>query len=217
MATITDKLKIKPGMTLLTINAPGDFKEQLEGCCNVNIVTKGNDYQQVHWFVVTKGQLEKEISRVLKLSKEGMVVWVYYPKGTSGIQTDLTRDKGWDCLLMERNKLTWIGLISFNEIWSVFGFRPKTAADKKKEARPKEREIFNWVNPRTKEITLPADLAAALTKNNLACEFFKTLSFTNKKEYLEWIVTARRQVTRTQRVDASIEKLAAGWKNPRNL
>src|SRR5688572_1199607 len=149
MATsIADKLKIKPKSTLLTINAPADFKKGLTGLpAGVKITDSGKDYDQVHWFVLNMAQLEKEMSKVMKLVKEGVMVWVYYPKGTSKIQTDLTRDKGWDCLMAEKDKLTWINLFSFDSTWSIFGFRSKTEADRKREAKPKaEREIFKWIN-----------------------------------------------------------------------
>lgn len=216
--SISDKLKIKAGYTLLTLNAPTDFKKGLVGLpIGVKITNTGNDYNQVHWFVKNKTQLEKEMSKVLKLVKPEVVVWVYYPKGTSGIQTDLTRDKGWDCLLAEGDKLTWISLISFNDTWSTFGFRPKTEADKKKESIPQIREIFNWVNPKTKEVKLPDDLASILKKNRKESDFFNSLSFTNKKEYIEWIVTAKREETRKERLKGTVERLAKEWKNPGNI
>ena len=220
MATpVSDKLKIKPGYTLLTINEPSEFQKGLKVLPpKVKVVESGKDYNQVHWFVYNRAQMEKEMSKVMRLLKPEVTVWVYYPKGTSKLQTDLTRDKGWDCLLAEGDKLTWISLISFDDTWSVFGFRAKTEADKKKEAKPKEeREIFNWVNPQTKEVKLPDDLAAALKKNKKAVDFFNTLSFTNKKEYIEWIVTAKQEATRKERVDGTIERLNKCWKNPRNL
>lgn len=220
MATsISDKLKIKERFTLLTLNASSDFKKGLQGLpAGVKITDSGKDYDQVHWFVLNRAQLEKELNKVMKLVKPNVIVWVYYPKGTSKLQTDLNRDKGWDCLLAEGDKLTWISLISFDDTWSVFGFRTKTEADKKKEAKPKpEREIFKWVNPQTKEVKLPDDLAAALKKNKKQADFFNTLSFTNKKEYIEWIVTAKREETRTGRVEGTIERLTKGWKNPANL
>jgi uncharacterized protein YdeI (YjbR/CyaY-like superfamily) len=44
----------------------------------------------------------------------------------------------------------------------------------------------------------------------------ETLSFTNKKEYVEWIITAKRKETRSERLTASIERLEKGWKSPRN-
>ena len=216
--SISQKLRIKEKFILLTLNAPSDFKNGLTGMpASVKIITSGKDYDQVHWFVLNKAQLEKEMSKVMKLVKVDTIVWVYYPKGTSKIQTDLTRDKGWDCLLCEGDKLTWISLISFNDTWSVFGFRPKTETDKKKEAKPKIREIFNWVDPKTKEVKLPDDLDAALKKNMKQATTFDTLSFTNKKEYIEWIVTAKREETRVERIKGTIERLGKGWKNPRNM
>jgi len=220
MATsISDKLKIKTGDTLLTLNEPSEFQKGLKGLPKgVKVIESGKDYNQVHWFVFNRAQLEKEMSKVMKLVKPGVLVWVYYPKGTSKVQTDLTRDKGWDCLMAESDKLTWVNLISFDDTWSVFGFRAKTEADRKKEAKPKpEREIFKWVDPQSKEVKLPDDIAAALKKNKKAAEYFNTLSFSNKKEYIEWIVTAKREETRKERVDGTIERLNKQWKNPRNI
>ena len=217
--SISDKLKIKSKYSLLTINAPADFKKGLLGLpAGVKISDFGKEYDQVHWFVKSKAQLEKEISKVMKLVKPDVTVWVYYPKGTSKVQTDLTRDKGWDCLLAESDKLTWISLISFDDTWSVFGFRAKTEADKKKEAKPKEeREIFNWVNPITKEVKLPDDLTTVLKKNKKLADYFHSLAFSHKKEYIEWIVTAKREETRMQRIKGTIERLSKGWKNPANI
>lgn len=212
------KLRVKAGNTLLTFHAPNNFKKDLGKLPpGVKIVSSGKTADQVHWFVQNKAHLEKELSKIMKLLKPGMIVWVYYPKISSGVKTDLTRDKGWDCLLAEGDKVTWISLISFDETWSVFGFRPKSEADKKKEAKPAApREIFNWVNPETKEVKLPADLAAELKQNKREAVFFDSLSFTNKKEYLEWIVTARRPETRAERIKGTIERLGKGWKNPAN-
>ncbi len=216
--TISQKLRIRENDTLLTLNAPPGFRKGLTGIPdNVNITKSARNCHQVHWFVTSRAQLEKQLSRVMKMVKEDVLVWVYYPKGSSGLQTDLTRDKGWDCLLSASDKLTWINLISFDDTWSVFGFRAKSDADKKKEARPKTREIFNWVDPNTKEVRIPDDLHAPLQKNKKAMAFFNALSFTNKKEYVEWIVTAKRNETRAERISGTLERLNKGWKNPRNL
>ena len=53
-----------------------------------------------------------------------------------------------------------------------------------------------------KEVKLPDDLAAALNKN--------------KKEYIEWIVSAKREETQKERLKATMERLEKGWKNPAN-
>lgn len=216
-SSISIKLKIKEGNILMALNAPKEFKKKLADLpANVSIITSGKNYNQVHWFVLNRSQMENELSKVMKLLKEDIIVWIYYPKGTSKIQTDLTRDKGWDCLLAEDDKLTWISLISFNDTWSVFGFRPKTVADKKKASNKQPGEIFNWVNPATKEVKLPEELVAAFKKNKTAANNFDALSFTNKKEYIEWIVTAKRAETKAERITGTIDRLNKGWKNPGN-
>ena len=216
-ASVAQKLKIKEGSTIRTVNAPADFKKKLEGLpAGVKISAEARDYHQVHWFVLNKSQMEKEINGVIKLIKDEVVCWVYYPKGSSKIQTDLTRDKGWDSLLNHKD-LQWISLIAFDDTWSTFGFRRKTEADRKKEAKPKERPIFDYIDPKQKTIRLPEDFETALRKNKKQKEFFDTLSFTNRKEYVEWIVTAKREEKRNERIKGSVERLAKGWKNPRNL
>ena len=216
--TIAQKLRIKEKDSLLTVNAPPEFKKNLGVLtAGAKIITTGKDYDQVHWFVQNKAQMLKEMKKVLAMLKENVILWIYYPKGTSKMQTDLTRDKGWEDLLAHSDKLTWISLISFDDTWSVFGCRLKTEADRKKEAKPKEeREVYKYVNPQTKEVTLPDDLAAILKKNKKEAGLFEALSFTNKKEYIEWVVTAKREETRNERLKGTIERLGKGWKNPAN-
>lgn len=219
MATsISDKFKIKPGFSLLTVNAPADFKKNLKGLpTDVKISDSAKSYDQIHWFVTTQHQVEKELSKIMKLVKPGVTVFAYYPKGTSKIPTDLSRDKGWDCLMAEEDKLAWIGLYAFDDNWSAFCFRGKTEADKKKDAKPKqEREIFKWADSATKTIKLPEDLVAAFKKNKKVAAIFGALSFSNKREYLEWVITAKREETRAERIKGTIERVGKGWKNPAN-
>ena len=216
--TISQKLRITAGNTLLTLNAPADFKRGLGALpAGVKIAPDAKNFEQIHWFVMNKSQLAKEVNKVLKLLKDDIILWIYYPKGTSKIQTDLNRDSCWE-ELMKNDHLTFINLISFDDTWSAFGARLKTEKEKKKDIKPKpEREIFKWVNPQTKEVKLPDDLAAALKTNKKQADFFNSLSFTNKKEYIEWIVTAKREETRNERIKGTIERLGKGWKNPTNL
>ena len=215
-SSIAQKLRLREGTTVLVVNAPSDYKKSLgaipEG---VKIIGAGKNFQQVHWFVKDKQQMENELQKVVELVKGDVIFWIFYPKGSSRIQTDLTRDKGWEKLL--EKEMQWISLISFNDTWSAFGMRQKTALDKKKEASPKDRAIFDFVDPKTKAVRLPEDFGSELKKNKKQESFFNSLSFTNKKEYIEWIVTAKREETRNHRVQESIERLEKEWKNPRNM
>ena len=215
--SIVQKLKIKEGMQILTLHAPQSFEQQLHPLpANVSIAFSGNKFNQLHWFVRNKAQLDRELNKVMKLVTNDVLCWIYYPKSSSKIQTNLTRDKGWDELLKQEG-LKWVSLISFDETWSTFGFRLKTEADNKKQAGLKEREIFKYIDPLKKEISLPDDLAAALNNNKVACQYFQTLSFTNRKEYVEWVITAKRIESRNERIIGTIDKLSKSWKNPRNI
>jgi hypothetical protein len=215
------KLRISKDMKLLTLHAPADFLSHLGPLpAGVEVSSRGKDYDQIHWFVKNKAQMEKELDKVLGLLKPDVICWIYYPKGSSGVQTDLTRDKGWD-MLLRHTHLQWISLVSFDAIWSAFGMRLMTDADRKKaavaEAKPKDRPILDYIDASTKAVRLPEDLEKELRRNKAARTFYDSLSYTNKKEYVEWIVTAKREETRRERVKVTIEKLQKGWKNPRNL
>ena len=214
--TIAEKLKIKKGYRLLTINAPKSFKEHLQPLPeDLNMSTKTKNFQQVHWFVNDRAQMEEELPEILELIGNEVTCWIYYPKGSSGIQTDLTRDKGWENLLEIKDLLCLI-LISFDDTWSAFGMRRKTEKDLKKVEKPKEREIFNYIDPVKKLIYLPEDFSKALNKAPDQKTFYESLSFTNRKEYLEWIVSAKKQETRETRINETISRLENKWKNPNN-
>jgi hypothetical protein len=46
--------------------------------------------------------MEKEMSKVMKLVKPEVIVWVYYPKVSSKMQTDLTRGQGLGLFISRR-------------------------------------------------------------------------------------------------------------------
>jgi hypothetical protein len=214
-SSLLQKLRIKEGFTLLTINEPGDFKSKVDLPSSVKFTSKAKNYDQIHWFVQTRSQMDQQLPGVLKLLKEGILCWIYYPKGTSKLQTDLTRDKGWDNLLKVK-ELQWVSLISFDETWSAFAMRFTTDPISKTEKPKVTRAIFDYIDTKNKTIKLPEDFGSELKKKKKQAEFFNQLSFTNKKEYVEWIVSAKKEETRITRIKESIERLSKEWKNPSN-
>lgn len=63
-------------------------------------------------------------------------------------------------------------------------------------------------------VEIPEPLANLLAKNRKASSFFDSLSYTNRKEYARWISEAKKEETRTKRLEATLEKLLTGKKNP---
>jgi hypothetical protein len=213
--TTAQKLKIKEGNIILIINAPSDYKKSVGTMpTNAKITDTGKTFDQIHWFVKDKTQMEKELKKVLPLIKNNVICWIFYPKGTSKIQTDLTRDKGWDELL--KQDLQWISLISFDDTWSAFGMRQKTQTDEKKNDKPKERPILDYIDSSTKTVKLPNDVAAVLKNKKTLLDYFNSLAFSHKKEYIEWIISAKKEETRKQRIQKMTEMLKQKRKNPFN-
>ena len=50
-------------------------------------------------------------------------------------------------------------------------------------------------------------------QNKNAAIFFESLAFTHKREYVEWILSAKKNETKQVRLQTIIEKLTAGKKN----
>jgi hypothetical protein len=65
-----------------------------------------------------------------------------------------------------------------------------------------------------REIDVPEDLARALGEDSAASQTFEGLSYTHRKEYVQWIAEAKKSETRQRRVARTIEMLRAGTKHP---
>jgi len=63
-------------------------------------------------------------------------------------------------------------------------------------------------------VELPDDLEALLSNHADAREFFETLSYTHKKEYVQWITSAKRETTRMERLNRTLSMLESGVKHP---
>jgi len=213
--TTPQKLKIKEGNTILTVNAPTNYRKSIGPLpANTKIINGGKDANQIHWFVINRAQMEKELKKVLPLLTDSIICWMFFPKGASKIQTDLNRDSAWK--ILQNQNVQMITLISFDDTWSAFGIRNKSETDKKKENKPKPSPVLDYVDQTTKTITLPDDMAAVLKKKKTLFDYFNSLAFTHRKEYVEWIVSAKKEETRNQRIQKMADMLEKKWKNPSN-
>ena len=56
-------------------------------------------------------------------------------------------------------------------------------------------------------VEVPADFAAALNDNNVAKEIFEKMSFTHRREYVEWITSAKKSETREKRIGKAVDMI----------
>jgi uncharacterized protein YdeI (YjbR/CyaY-like superfamily) len=76
-----------------------------------------------------------------------------------------------------------------------------------------EEGVKARVSPRPKAarpVRIPADLAAALTKNAKARATFAGFTPSHRREYVEWITGAKREETRARRLATAIAWMAEG-------
>lgn len=66
-----------------------------------------------------------------------------------------------------------------------------------------------------REVKVPAEFAEKLSASKRAGEFFQSLSYTHKKEYVAWITGAKKEETRSRRIEKALELLVQGKKEPR--
>lgn len=70
--------------------------------------------------------------------------------------------------------------------------------------------------PDKKEVLPPPYFVKALKTNKAALKTFETFSYSNRKEYIEWITEAKTEATRDRRIETALEWLAEGkirnWK-----
>ena len=63
-----------------------------------------------------------------------------------------------------------------------------------------------------KTVKVPEYLEKQIRKNKAAFTFFDNLSYGYKKDYVQWITTAKREETRNERIEKLIAKCAKGKK-----
>ena len=216
--TLIQKLKPKAG-AIAVINAPKDVLSEFKTYKPAASIPSGakKSFDFVLLFATTSLELEPAWKRIVPALKEDGIFWVAYPKKSSGITSDLSgMSAGWKAYTGS----PWqpVASASINDTWTGIRFKLAPNLEKERSERPSEEIrdgdgtlIVDRVN---RVIYLPKDLAAVLSKHPGAKMFFDQLSFTNKKEYVTWIVEAKKEETRANRVTAALEKMVSGKKNP---
>ncbi len=125
--SLATKLGIKPNFHLLLINAPETYRAELDPLpegAQVHLDDDGQ-YDVVQLFAKTKSELAQHVEAAKSAVKPAGCLWISFPKGNSKIQTDLTRDVGWD--VIESTGWHSLLLISINDIWSGWKYRSVAA------------------------------------------------------------------------------------------
>lgn len=77
-----------------------------------------------------------------------------------------------------------------------------------------ETPVVRRIAPSRPALAPPADLLAALAKNRKAQATFAAFSPSHRRDYVEWVIEAKREDTRQRRIAQAVEWMAEG--KPRN-
>lgn len=71
-------------------------------------------------------------------------------------------------------------------------------------------QIVMELDAKPRTVRLPADLSAALADEPAVKKAFTDMSYTHRREYVEWVEEAKRPDTRARRIAATVERVRAG-------
>ena len=129
---LAKKMKLKSGLKAAVINAPENYVDTLKHNTALSPTLNGK-FDWIQIFVRDKAELDALAPKAAKALRPESILWISFPKGASKIQTDLTRDQGWEGV--QKLDLKWINLVSVNETWSAFAMRPYKEGEKKQSFR----------------------------------------------------------------------------------
>lgn len=214
--TLLEKLQYKDVKNLLIQGLPSSVEKQfvkLSFAKNVTPLLKSRKIDFALVFAVSQKQLKDILKEVIPALHQDCKFWIAYPKSTSKIASDLSRNCNWD--FIDKSGYRIVSSVAIDHVWSAIRCRHLESAEIDDEA-----EGFSTANPapginyEARTISIPAELDVMFSSNKPAHAFFESLSFTNRREYVEWILSAKKDETKNKRLEETIYKLKMGKKNP---
>jgi hypothetical protein len=218
--SLLEKLQLKDERSLLIQGLPSSIEKQFTKIAfakNVTPLLKSKKIEFALVFAVNETQLKTIVNEVLPaLHAEGKF-WVAYPKLTSKIATTLNRDCSWACI----TEAGYEGIkeVALDHVWTAMRFRKLVQVPVVSRASRALNNVgissslgMNGFSKTT--VQPPDDFVRELKRSKIAYHFFDKLSSSNKHEYVSWIYNAKKEETRSRRLEAAIDKLIAGKRNP---
>lgn len=216
MNALAKKLLIKPDTRWLIYNTPAAYIDELAPLpAGVNIsLVPDSQFDGIQLFVKNSAELTDSLKIIIPALRPDTIFWVIYPKKSSKIPSDLEMMSSWEQL--GKYGLRGVAAAAIDETWTALRFRPegqsKTSSTSNKEIAG--NEYSKYIDITNKRVILPEDIAKALQQHAQAMQFYQGLSYSNRKEYVLWILSARQEKTRIDRLNKMVEKLKNGKKNP---
>ena len=130
------KLGLNPGMRAWIIAPPLGYLEALAPVPEDLTVSSRADgvYPFVQVFATRLSEIRRFARRLSKHAAPNALVWISYPKKTSKLKGNLSRD----VIREAMNGTGWraVSIVAINEVWSALRFRPARQVGSRLRRRP---------------------------------------------------------------------------------
>lgn len=210
------KLQIKPDFKVAIVNAPENFEVivgDIPSDVTFSFSTK-EAYNALLLFAITKAEMLGALNQEYQKINDKTITWIIYPKTKTKLASDLNLMQSWEEL--KQYNLAPCASAAIDTVWTALRIKPIHTQKKSGigNIEIKQNDYGSYIDVTNKVVTLPDDLKAALELNPTALNFYLQLSYSNRKEYVLWILTAKQEKTRIDRIQKTIEKLLTRKKNP---
>jgi len=193
--SLFEKLQLKDEKNLLIQGIPSSIEKQfakLTYAKNVTPLLKSKKVEFALVFALSQQQLNNVMKEVFPALSAETKLWVAYPKTSSKIVSDLNRDCSWDLLI--KNGYESVRQVAVDNVWSAIRFKKvETIPNKDRSFSDIKTTESNGIDFEKRLVVPPAELGSMFLKHKEAQSFFTSLSFTNQKEYVSWIESAKKK------------------------
>lgn len=202
MQDIGKKLNLKTGWLVLVLNDTAGIANALQAQ-GISVHTTpgiGIAYDAVQVFATSGKELQYYVPLAVPSLRRNGVLWVAYPKKSSGIKSDLNRDAGWEAI-------TDLGYapvrqVAIDATWSSLRLKHES----ERSAPSKFGVDAPGIDRKARTVEIPEDLREALESAGLL-EVFEKLAFTHRREHVLVVLEAKRPETRANRIGKTIQML----------
>jgi hypothetical protein len=216
--SLAKKLLLSRGQRVLVLRAPQTALDAIAPPEGVELATSHaarGVFDVVVLFVSSDKGLADHAPKAIAAVKPGGVLWFAYPKKTSGVVSDLSRDDGWQALISRG----WgpVAQVAVDATWSAVRFEPEASGARKVPGRlpgaasqAARAGAGGAAKRATADLVVPDELEDGLSKDKAAKATWKALTPSHKREYVSWIGEAKRPETRARRIAQALALLAQG-------
>ena len=200
---LVKKLRIDSAKPVWVANAPDNVDEILPETELKRRLGREKPVAQLILFAKDSSDLSHYLPLLADYIGHETLFWICYPKQTGSMQSDLVKMAPWQIVFDAgyRGQTS----VSINDDWT--GLRITNAPRKKpsKAELPMEQRSTPGIDYVNRTVQLPEDAVTVMKKHKGLADFFDTMSFSHKREYVEAIEEAKKPETRARRIEKMAE------------